>query len=203
MNAALALPDGRRGQILALGIALAGLLVIWLTVLAPLWGWYQQRGAELARERALAAHMAALAREIPALQAAVAAQESAQGSAQESAQGSAGGGGLLLEGGSDAIAGANLQSALQDLAAQAGAGLDSTALAPVQAEGALRKIGLEVSLTASWPALIGFLAAVETATPRLVVDGLSLSSAGPSGADGAPPVEASLTISGFRAVANP
>ncbi len=189
MNAPhLALPDGRRGQILALAMGLASLLLLWAALLAPLWGWYQQRADELAQQRALAARMQALAREIPALRSAVAAQGPDQGSAT-----------LLLEGNSDAIAGANLQSVLQDLATQSGTSLDSAALAPVQAQGPLRKIGMQVSLTASWPALINFLSAIETANPRMVVDGLSLSNAGPPVAGGAPPVQASFTVSAFRA----
>ncbi|GAN79403.1 type II secretion system protein GspM [Acidocella aminolytica] len=186
--APLSLPDGRRGQILALGVALAGLLLLWLAVFSPLLGWYQQRAEYLAQQRALAAHMAALAQEIPALRRAVSTQKPEDESTT-----------LLLQGGSDAIAGANLQSALQDLATKSGASLDSTSLAPVVAQGGLRKIGLEVSLTASWPALIKLLAAIEISNPRMVVDGLNLSNAGPQSTDNAPPVQASFTVSAFRA----
>ncbi|OYV32253.1 MAG: hypothetical protein B7Z80_27485 [Rhodospirillales bacterium 20-64-7] len=135
----------------------------------------------------MAARMASLAAEIPALRAAIAVQ------------GPAAAGGALLPGGSDAIAGANLQTTLQALAAQAGTSLSSAALAPVQAQGALRRIGLQVSLSASWPAFIRFLAAIETADPRMVVDRLNLSDAGPLAADGAAPVQASFTVSAFRA----
>ncbi|HVE20515.1 MAG TPA: type II secretion system protein GspM [Acidocella sp.] len=184
----LRLPDGRRGQILALGIGLAALLLLWVALLAPLFGWYQERADELAQQRVLAVRMQALAREIPTLRAAVAAQGPDQG-----------GPALLLQGDSDAIAGANLQSALQDLATRSGTSLDSAALAPVQAQGPLRKLGLQVSLTASWPALISFLASIETASPRMIVGGLSLSNAGPPDAGGAPPVQASFTVSAFRA----
>jgi general secretion pathway protein M len=158
------LPDGRRGQILALCIGLAALLLLWAALLAPLWGWYQERAGALAQQRVLAARMQALAREIPALRAAVAAQGPDQGGAA-----------LLLQGNSDAIAGANLQSALQDLATQSGTSLDSG------------------------PALISFLTAIETARPRMIVDGLSLSNTGPPDAGGAPPVQATFTVSAFRA----
>lgn len=183
----LSLPEGRHGQFLALGIGLIGLMLLWLALLGPLWGWYQQRADDLAQQRALASRMQALTREIPALRTEVAAQGPDQGS------------NMLLPGGTDAIAGANLQSALQDLAKQSGTSLDSAALAPVEAQGPLRKIGLQVSLTTNWSALIGFLAAIETASPRMVVDGLSLNNAGPPGTDGAPPVQASFTVSAFRA----
>lgn len=184
----LQLPDGRRGQILALGMGVAALLLLWAALLAPLLSWYQERAEELTQQRALAAHMQALAREIPTLRTAVAAQGPEQG-----------GDVLLVNGNSDAIAGANLQSALQDLATQSGTSLDSAALAPVQPAGPLRKIGLQVSLTASWPALISFLSAIETASPRMIVDGLSLSNAGPQDDSAAPPVQASFTVSAFRA----
>ena len=110
-----------------------------------------------------------------------------------------GGAALLLQGDSDAIAGCQSAIGAAGLAAQSGTGLDSAALAPVQAQGPLRKLGLQVSLTANWPALIGFLAAIETASPRMIVGGLSLSNAGPPDAGGAPPVQASFTVSAFRA----
>ncbi len=84
---------------------------------------------------------------------------------------------MLLAGTSDAIAGANLQSALQLLAAEAGTSLDSVGMQPAKSVQALRLITAQVSLTAPWPVLVAFLRAVETAQPRMIVDSISLNTA--------------------------
>lgn len=182
----LTLPEGRRGQALAAGLGLVTLLGLWLGLLGPVLGWYQARQDELVQQRALAAHKQALAQAMPALQTALAhATPSAQSAA-------------LLAGNSDAIAGANLQSLLTDLAIQAGTSLDSAALVPAQPLGGLRQIGLRVSLTASWPAFVGLLTAVETTSPRLVVDGLTLTGA-PAADGSATQLQAGFTVSAFRA----
>jgi general secretion pathway protein M len=131
--------------------------------------------------------MAALSQEIPALRASV----SAAGLQSADNQ-------LLLAGSTDAIAGANLQSALQDLATQAGTSLDSAELLPVQPAGTLRRIGMQVSVTATWPVLIALLEAIGTVRPRMIVGELSVTNA--SQAAGAePPMQATFSVTGFRA----
>lgn len=186
----LALPDGRRGQALAAAITLAGALVIWFAAAAPLLDWYQAGAAQLAQQQLLAARLHALARDIPALRQAA----SATGT-------SASGGEFLLAGGSDEIAGANLQSALQTMAAQAGTSLDSAELLAAQQNGLLRRISVQVSLTATWPDLINLLALIAQNRPRLVVDTLSLTAADQDAGQGAgqTQVQASFTVSGFSA----
>jgi general secretion pathway protein M len=192
MSGALTLPDGRRGQALALGLTAAAAALLWLAVIAPLTGWYESRAAALAQQRQMAARMAALSQEIPALRAAV----SAAGLPSAGNQ-------VLLTGDTDAIAGANLQSALQDLAAQAGTSLDSAALLPAQQTGALRRIGMQVSVTATWPVLIALLEAVDTARPRMIIDGFSATSSSQPGTGQEPVVQANFSVSGFRAGAAP
>jgi general secretion pathway protein M len=184
----MALPDGRRGQVLAVAMLIAALGLVWLAAASPLLDWYCTRAAQLAQQQELAAHMAALGQEIPALREAVAKAGLQSSGAQ-----------VLLAGNTDAIAGANLQSALQNLASEAGTSLDSSALLPVQQEGGLRRIGMQVSLTAPWPALIALLEAIETARPCMAVDGMSLNSSTQADANQAPPVQAVFTVSGFRA----
>lgn len=181
------MPEGRRGRILALVITLAAALLLWLGGIAPLLAWYQARAAELAQKQALAARMMALAQSLPALRATAAAAAQADGAP------------ALLAGASDAIAGANLQSAMQDLAAQVGTSLDSAAMQPAQQDGALRRISVQVSVTASWPALVALLRAVGSAAPRMIVDGISLSSADPPGSAAGEMVQASFTVSAYRA----
>lgn len=181
------LPDGRRGQALALALAALGALLLWNLSAGPLLGWYAARQDELAQQRALAAHMQALGAEIPALRAAV----NAAGGPQAGAE-------VLLSGDTDVIAGANLQSALQGLAAAAGTGLDSAALQPAQPAGGLRRISMQVSVTASWPVLVALLQAIGAAQPRMVVDALSITA--PAPVAGQPQqLQANFTVTGFRA----
>jgi hypothetical protein len=188
MSAPLALPEGKRGQALAAGLCLIGLVALWAGLLAPLYGWYETRAAALAEQRALAAHMQALAQAAPALQAALDRQ-------------SRGGAGALLAGASDAVAAANLQSVLQDLATGSGVSVQSVAPLAVLPLGNLRKIGLLLSLSGNWPQLIAFLAAIEAATPRMVIEDLTLSAGVSTDASGDTPLQASFTVSAFRPAA--
>ena len=187
MAGALTLPQGRRGQIFAVALTLMAAALLWLAAIGPLLGWYEDRAATLAQQQALAVRMAALSRAIPALRAAV-SQAGLQAADQQ----------LLLSGETDAIAGANLQAALQNLATQAGTSLDSAALLPVQPAGALRRIGMQVSVTASWPVLIALLQSIGTAQPRMVVGELSVNNQTVAGGP-AQPMQAIFSVTGFRA----
>ncbi|GAB0120255.1 type II secretion system protein GspM [Acidisoma sp. 7E03] len=187
-TAALSLPEGRRGQWLALGITILAAGVLWLALAAPLLSWYAARQETLLRKQAVAARMAGLEHEVPALRRAVARLGAGDGTAR-----------LLLAGDSDAIAGANLQSALQALAARAGTSLDSIGMQPARAAQALRLITAQVSLTAPWPVLLAFLSAVETAEPRMIVDSINLNLASVPGSGAPRLLQADLSVTGFRA----
>jgi general secretion pathway protein M len=187
MGAALALPEGRQGKALAVVITLLGIAILWFAAISPVLSWYQSRAALLAQQRVIVEHMTALAQEIPQLRRAVAAAKPRSQDQQ-----------ILLAGDTDAIAGANLQAALQNLAGQAGTSLDSSEVMPVQQDGALRRIGIQVSITATWPTLIAFLEAISTARPRMVVGQLSLMNSSQSdSAD--PPVQTNFSVSAFSA----
>jgi len=188
MSNALTLPEGRPGKALAVAVTLLALAAFWFALVSPLLGWYQSRAALLAQQQSIAAHMTALAREIPQLRANAAA---ARPSAQDQQ--------ILLPGATDAIAGANLQSTLQNLASSVGTSLDSSEVMPVQQAGALRRIGIQVSVTATWPVLIGLLTAISTARPRMIVGQLSLINASQADSSGSAPVQASFAVSAFSA----
>ncbi|HYP62713.1 MAG TPA: type II secretion system protein GspM [Acidocella sp.] len=188
MHLPSALPDGRHGQALAVAITLLGVLLLWEVTAAPLLDWYEARQDELTQQRQLAAHMQALGREIPTLRNAV----SAAGLQASDDQ-------VLLSGNSDVIAGANLQTVLQGLAAQAGTSLNSAALQPAEQAGGLRRISMQVSVTASWPVLIALLQAIGTAQPRMIVNTLNITMSGTPNTDQLQQVLASFTVTGFRA----
>jgi general secretion pathway protein M len=187
-SGSLTLPEGRPGQLLAVGVTLIGLAIIWITAIAPVFSWYEARADLLAQQQMTAANMAALIRETPQLRAAVAAARPQTQDQQ-----------ILVPGATDDIAGANLQSALQSLAQASGTSLDSSAVMPVQVAGALHHIGIQVSVTATWPVLIGFLEAISTARPRMIVEQLSLINAAQGDNAGDQPVQASFTVGAFTA----
>ncbi len=192
-----ALPDGRRGQALAVALTLIAATLLWMSTAAPLIGWYTARADALAQQQQLAAHLAALDAEIPSLRQAVSAaglQSTGNAAELQSTSNQ-----VLLAGDSDVIAGANLQTALQDLASQAGTSLDSAALQPAQADGAVRRISMQVSVTAPWPVLIALWQAIGTSRPRMIVDQLSLTTSATPGGDQDQPVQASFSVTGFRA----
>jgi general secretion pathway protein M len=178
------LPEGRRGQLLAVALALTVAALVWLAVVAPVIGWYDARSEALADRRVLLVHMARLAAELPAMR--------RQGAGP---RGVAGASRILLPGRSDAIAAASLQSLIQDMAASAGATLSSVEALPGQQQGALRQIGLRVALSTDWPVLIALLQAVEASDRRLLVDGLELHAI----ADSHAAIEASFVVLAFRA----
>jgi hypothetical protein len=195
MPGGLILPDGRRGQALAAGLTLIAAALLWMSVAAPLIGWYAARAGEVSQQQQLAAHMRALGGQIPALR----AQIGADGLQSSDDQ-------VLLSGDSDVIAGANLQTTLQGLAAAAGTSLDSAALQPVAADGAVRRVSMQVSVTATWPVLIALWEAIGTARPRMIIDQLTLSTSTSGSGDGAQPgaeqepkLLASFSVTAFRA----
>jgi general secretion pathway protein M len=188
MQGTFTLPNGRLGQALAVAFTLLAAILLWITTAGPLLGWYQTRAAQLAQQQVIAAHMAVLDKEIPALRKAVSA-------AGLQAQGDQ----VLFPGATDAIAGANLQTALQNLATQAGTSLDSAELLPAQPEDGLRRIGMQVSVTTGLPVLTALLQAIGEARPRMIVGELSVSNPTQGPADQGQPMQVNFTVTGFRA----
>lgn len=154
------LPTGRRGQALAVAMTLTVLATLWLGVAAPLAGWYAENGQALAERQALAAHMQAVAALLPVLRRTAATPSRAAAT--------------LLPGGSDALAAAALQEAVNRLAGGAGVGLTSLETLPAVARGGLRRVGLRVALTAPWPQLVALLLAIHRAEPRMLLDDVEL-----------------------------
>jgi general secretion pathway protein M len=180
-----ALPDGRRGQILAIALTLAVLLALWLGVAAPLIGWYQAEAEALTQRQALLRHMQALADTLPALEHSPAAAKPAAP--------------VLLSGSTDALAAAAMQSAVQAMASRSGIELASMETLPAEPRGAYRRIGLRVSLTAPWPVVIDLLRAAGQGQPRMLVDDVQLRVSPVQGRNSAMPIGASFTLLAFRA----
>jgi general secretion pathway protein M len=157
------LPTGRRGRLLALSLLLAVLAAAYFVAVAPLLGLYAERGALLEDRRMLLPRLLAAADELPALRARIEQLRAAAGTRK-----------ITLEGASDAIAAANLQSRIEELAASVGATIGSTESLPAEARSGFRRIGLRYVLSGSYETLIRFLAKLETAAPPLVIDNLHI-----------------------------
>jgi len=187
MSAARALPEGRSGQALALALLAIAIAAVWLGAVSPALTWFENRQVLLAARQMEIAHSEMLRASLPALRAEVA------GSAGLNRPQ------ILLAGDSDAIAGANLQSALTDLASQAGISLDSAEMAAVEPIGALRQVDVDVSVTATLPALAEFLNAIDTAQPRMIVDNLNIVAAAQPDPRQEISLQANFSVSAFRA----
>ena len=152
-----ALPTGRKGQLLALGLTILVLAVLWLGVVMPVIDWHGERADALVqRMEALVATRAAVQEQAKAV---------AAGGAGETA---------LLEGDSESVAGATLQELLQAMFMRAGVQLNSVETLPGDETGAYRRIRLRVSFNASWPVLMSLLKEFEVARPALLIDELSV-----------------------------
>ena len=188
VGAVTALPTGRRGQALALALLALLMVALWVGVVAPALAWYGERGEVLAQRQALAVRMAQLAASAPGVQATLDAIAASGPPAR-----------AVLDGATDAIAGAALQQQVEEMTTQAGASLTSAEALPAEQAGAYRRIGLHVSVSGVWPVVVALFAAIDRATPRMLVDDLALQSGlmlGPNGATH--PLEASFTVLAFH-----
>lgn len=158
---AAALPTGRQGRVLALGLLVLAAAVVWLGLAAPLMDFYDAQAAQLAQRAALAQRMAALAAELPELRTRAAATPTNNGAA-------------TFEGATDALAGATLQSELQSLAGTAGATLSSMETLTAEQSGPYRRIGVKLSISAPLPVLVQLMALIDQARPPMLVDDLQI-----------------------------
>jgi general secretion pathway protein M len=149
--------------LLAVGLLLLGLLLPYFVIAAPLLDLYQQRETQIENARILLPRLEAVADRLPSLRAQVARLRVAARTRK-----------LTLEGASDAIASANLQSRIEGFATSVGATIGSTESLPVETHDGYRRIGLRFVLTGPYETLVRLLAKLEEATPPLVVDNLQI-----------------------------
>jgi hypothetical protein len=157
------LPTGRQGRVLAVSLLLIALAATYLVVVSPLLDLYEERAAFLEDRRLLLPRLRAAAEELPALRERVEQLRNAAGNRK-----------ITLEGASDAIAAATLQSRIEELATSVGATIGSTESLPVEVRSGYRRIGLRYVLSGQYETLVKFLAKLDTATPPLVIDNLHI-----------------------------
>ena len=148
---------------MALSLLFVALGGVYFVAVSPLLGLYAERAAVLDNRRMLVPRLRAAADELPALRARVEQLRAAAGTRK-----------ITLDGASDAVAAATLQSRIEELATSAGATIGSTESLPAEARPGYRRIGLRYVLSGSYETLVKFLAKLESATPPLVIDNLHI-----------------------------
>lgn len=163
MTAAGNLPTGTAGRALALSIlgVLAGLC--YLAIVSPLVDLYRRGETTLADRQLLIPKIEQVKAETPALRARL-AELRAMGTTREA----------VLDGASDALASANLQSRIEQLAAANGVPITSTEAIPAVDRGPYRRIGLRLTVSGEYEAVVKLLAALEETQPPLVISNLQM-----------------------------
>jgi general secretion pathway protein M len=157
------LPTGVPGRCLAVALLLVALGIGYLVVAVPVLDLYDQREARLAQEHMLEPRLRAAADEVPALRARLSELQASASNRK-----------ITLEGSSDSIAAANLQSLIDELATSVGVTVASTEGLPPDNRGAYRRIGLRIAINGEYENLLALLAAIDKATPPLVIDNLQI-----------------------------
>ncbi len=187
MNAGM-LPTGRRGQILAIGIGLLAIALLWLGIVDPIRSWYDDRAMLLERRQALLVRMQAVASTLPALRTA-AAEKQNQGDAAD---------GSVLPGASDAVAAADLQQRIQAMASAAGVNLSAVETLPATTTSKWHRVSLRISMNAPWPVLMQLMQSIETSPTRILIDDVHFHSSTLVTHPTVLPVQASMVVYGFR-----
>jgi general secretion pathway protein M len=172
--------------VLVLLVAAAGAYAL---LAMPLLNLYAERASLIEDRRALAQRLAGVAAELPALRARLAALRTSASASR-----------VVLDGTSDAVAAANLQGRIQELAAPLGVTIGTMENLTVETRGAYHRIGVRVGLTGEFATVVKLLSALQTVTPPLVIDNLRIS-AGMVQMSPHPvtQLEASFEAYGFRA----
>lgn len=182
------LPTGRRGQVLAIGIGLLAIALLWLGIIDPIRSWYDDRAMLLERRQALLVRMQEVAGTLPALRT-TAAEKQNQGDAAD---------GTMLPGASDAVAAADLQQRVQAMASAAGVNLSAVETLPATTTGKWHRVSLRISMNAPWPVLMQLMQSIETSPTRILIDDVHFHSSTLVTHPTVLPVQASMVLYGFR-----
>jgi len=160
----------------------------YLLIVAPVLDLYSQREALLDDRRMLAPRLSAAAEGLPALRAQVAQLRTAASASR-----------ITLDGASDAIASASLQSRMEELAKSTGATIGSTEALAAENRSGYRQIGLHIKASGAYDAVVKLLEAIEKGSPPLVLSNLTIRSmTRPLGPAAAARLDAEFEVYGFR-----
>jgi general secretion pathway protein M len=179
---------GRRGQVLAVGIGVLALALVWFAVIDPVRSWFDDRDFLLEQRQALLQRMRDVTATLPTLRAALAGKPD-RGDAAAT---------VMLPGANDAVAAAALQERVQKMAATAGASLTAVETLPPLSANKWHRVSLRISLNAPWPVLMDLLHAIEQSPTRILVDDVHFHSPTLVTHPVVMPVQASMVLYGFR-----
>jgi general secretion pathway protein M len=149
--------------LLAVVILAAAVGSAYLLIAVPLQDLYVARQAVLADRGVLASRVVVAAKELPALRARLTALRATASTST-----------VTLDGASDAIASANLQSRIQALATSLGVALGSTEVLAAEDRGGFRRIGLRIAVRGEYASLVRLFGAIDASHPPLVLDHLHI-----------------------------
>jgi general secretion pathway protein M len=176
--------------LLAVGILLLALGGLYLLVVAPVLDLYDQQGATLADRRMLATRLDAVAERLPAFGAEATALRDAANTRR-----------ITLEGATDAVAAAKMQSRIKELAASAGVMIGSAESIAAQDRDGYSRIGLRIVASGEYDALVRLFAAIEVGSPPLVIANLHLLGlVQPLEQQSSTRLDANFEVYGFRSI---
>jgi general secretion pathway protein M len=151
------------GRALALSVLCILIGLAYAALVAPLIDLYRSGEAALADRQLLVPKLDRLAAEVPSLRARLAALQAA-GTGNE----------ITLDGATDALASANLQNRLEQIAAANGVTIASTEAIAAEDRGPYRRIGLRLAVNGRYEAIVKLLAAIQESSPPLVLADLQI-----------------------------
>lgn len=166
---------------------------LYLLVVAPVLDFYAQREAMLTDRQMLAPRLSAAAGELSGLRTRLAELNAAASSRR-----------ITLDGRSDSIASANLQSRTEELATSAGVTIGSTEGLTAESRGGYNRIGLRVAVSGEYEAIVKLITGIEMAAPPLVLGTLQIHGVlRPNGEPTHARLDANFEVYGFRDAETP
>lgn len=173
---------------MAVAVLILVLAVMYLGAVVPLRGLYADLAARVATDRLIEPRLRGKADELAALRSRAAELRRTSGMQR-----------TTLEGGTDALAAASLQSHVEALAAKAGVAIASSDGLPSEPRSDYRRIGIRLSLSGTYGGIVNFLSALESATPPLVLDNLQIHGKPPgNGSTSSAELDVHVEVYGFR-----
>jgi general secretion pathway protein M len=159
----MTLPEGTRGNLVAVGLVLIPVLLVFTYVLAPLARAYTGINEEIASLQDDIARYQRIIAQLPALEAAASDASQAQPLAP-----------FVLAGQNEALAAAGLQQHLQRVAAASGVRILSLRVQTPVNTGPFQGIPVEVRMHTDTAGLRNLLFGLETGNPYVVIDALNI-----------------------------
>jgi hypothetical protein len=162
------LPTGLRGKILAVALCFLAVVAVYVVIVLPTIAFYRGNAERLQDRELMVQRLQRSVRALPELQ-----------NEADAAQDAVSDEDILLDGESDTVAAATLQSTVKDLVEGAGARLISSEILSSEKRDTLQRVGVHVSFNGNLSLLTTVLQGIRMAHPVIIVDNVDI-----HGADG-------------------